>query len=142
MATPSTPRPSRTRSHSTSCRSGGTSGWARSASRRRGCRSRICAARARRRRVRNWPRPAAPATIRRVRRLLTSFVCLALAAGAVSARSEKTLAYPRDAVWPTAVRFLVVDEHVKVIEKDAEAGYVLFEIKDDGKVFRGSLEVL
>ena len=59
-----------------------------------------------------------------------------------AARSEKTLAYPRDQVWATAVRFLVVDEHVKVTEKDAEAGYVLFELRDDGKPFRGSLEVM
>ena len=59
-----------------------------------------------------------------------------------SARSEKTLAYPRDQVWPTAVRFLVVDEHVRVTEKDAEAGYVLFDLRDDGKTFRGSLEVM
>lgn len=58
------------------------------------------------------------------------------------ARSEKTLAYQRDQVWPTAVRFLVVDERVKVIEKDADAGYVTFELKDDGKLFRGSLEVM
>ena len=77
-----------------------------------------------------------------MRRLLTSFLCLALAAGSVSARSEKTLSYPRDQVWSTAVRFLVVDEHVKVIEKDADAGYVMFELKDDGKIFRGSLEVM
>jgi len=59
-----------------------------------------------------------------------------------AARSEKTLAYPRDQVWATAVRFLVVDEHVKVTEKDAEAGYVLFDLRDDGKTFRGSLEVM
>ena len=65
-----------------------------------------------------------------------------LSTGLATARSEKTLAYPRDQVWPTAVRFLVVDERVKVIEKDADAGYVLFELKDDGKVFRGSLEVM
>jgi len=66
---------------------------------------------------------------------------LALAAPAW-ARSEKTLAYPRDQVWPTAVRFLVVDERVKVTEKDADAGYVTFELRDDGKTFRGALEVM
>jgi hypothetical protein len=54
------------------------------------------------------------------------------------ARSEKT----REQVWPTAVRFLAVDERVKVTEKDAEAGYVMFELRDDGKLFRGSLEVM
>jgi hypothetical protein len=74
-------------------------------------------------------------------------LAVALAAGLTGAalpawgRSEKTLAYPRDQVWPTAVRFLVVDERVKITEKDAEAGYVVFELRDDGKVFRGALEV-
>ena len=70
---------------------------------------------------------------------------LALAAGHVpvaSARSEKTFAYPRDQAWPTAVRFLVVDERVKITEKDADAGYVVFELRDDGKTFRGALEVM
>ncbi len=55
-----------------------------------------------------------------------------LATSLATARSEKTLAYPRDQVWPTAVRFLVVDERVKVLEKDADAGYVLFELRDEG----------
>jgi hypothetical protein len=59
-----------------------------------------------------------------------------------TARSEKTLAYLREQVWPTAVRFLVVDEHLKVTEKDAEAGFVTFELRDDGKTFRGALEVM
>jgi hypothetical protein len=83
------------------------------------------------------------------RGLATLAVAVAVAVAALAgiaspaeARSDKTLAYPRDQVWSTAVRFLVVDEHVKVTEKDAEAGYVLFELRDDGKLFRGSLEVM
>jgi hypothetical protein len=40
------------------------------------------------------------------------------------------------------VRFLAVDERLKLVEKDAEAGYVLFELRDEGKLFRGSLEVI
>jgi hypothetical protein len=75
-------------------------------------------------------------------RLASALIAILLSAGAADARSEKTLAYPRDQVWPTAVRFLVVDERVKVIDKDPDAGYVTFELKDDGKVFRGSLEVM
>jgi hypothetical protein len=67
---------------------------------------------------------------------------VALLCGVADARSEKSLAYPRDAAWPAAVRFIRVDEHLKVIEKDADAGYVLFELKDEGKTFRGSLEVI
>ncbi len=60
-----------------------------------------------------------------------------------AARSEgRTLTYQRDHVWPTAVRFLVVDEKAKVIDKDPDAGYVLFELKEDNKTFRGSLEII
>ncbi len=82
---------------------------------------------------------------RRAARALVVGVALAGLAGAPAsawARSEKTLAYPRDQAWPTAVRFLVVDEHVRITEKDADAGYVLFELRDDGKIFRGSLEIV
>jgi len=77
-----------------------------------------------------------------MRRLLASLLLIAALRSASLARSEKTLAYTREAVWPTAVRFLVVDEHVKVTDKDPDAGYVLFEIKEEGHVFRGSLEVM
>jgi hypothetical protein len=59
-----------------------------------------------------------------------------------AARAEKTLAYQRAEVWPAAVRFLAVDERVKITDKDADAGYVLFELRDEGKPFRGSLEVM
>ncbi len=69
-------------------------------------------------------------------------VTLAGLAGAAAARSEKTLAYPRDAAWAAAVRFLAVDERLKIVGKDAEAGYVLFELPEEGKVFRGALEVI
>jgi hypothetical protein len=75
-----------------------------------------------------------------MRRLLLS-LALAMASPAW-ARSEKTLAYPRDQAWPAAVRFLRVDERLKIVEKDADAGYVLFELQDEGKTFRGSLEVI
>lgn len=69
---------------------------------------------------------------------------LAAVLGAASpalARSEKTLAYSREQAWSPSVRFLAVDERLKLVEKDADAGYVLFELRDDGKLFRGSLEV-
>lgn len=79
-------------------------------------------------------------------RLLLAGVACAAGLGAPAspawARSEKTLAYPRDQAWPTAVRFLAVDERVKITEKDPDAGYVTFELRDEHRVFRGSLEVV
>jgi hypothetical protein len=77
-----------------------------------------------------------------MRRLLASLLLVAGLTTVAGARSDKTLSYARDSVWPTAVRFLVVDEKVKVTDKDADAGYVLFELRDEGKTYRGSLEVM
>ncbi len=74
---------------------------------------------------------------------LASSLCgLAMGPDTAWARSEKTLAYPRDQVWSTAVRFLAVDEHAKITEKDTETGYVTFELRDEGRPYRGSLEVV
>jgi len=67
---------------------------------------------------------------------------LLLAPSVALARSEKTLAYQREQAWPTAVRFIRVDAKLKVIEKDADAGFVIFEYREDNKTFRGSLEVI
>ncbi len=75
-------------------------------------------------------------------RLLCCALALLISAGIAQARSEKTLAYQRDQAWPAAVRFLRVDAKLKVIEKDADAGYVIFELKEDQKTFRGSLELI
>ena len=90
--------------------------------------------------------PIAPCSPRRGLVLgltLASTLCgLAVHPEAAWARSEKTLAYPRDQVWSTAVRFLAVDEHAKIAEKDADAGYVTFELRDEGRPYRGSLEVV
>jgi hypothetical protein len=69
-------------------------------------------------------------------------LALLLATGVAQARSEKTLAYPRDQAWPAAVRFIRVDAHLKIVEKDADAGYVLFELHEENRTFRGSLEVI
>ena len=69
-------------------------------------------------------------------------MALLLATGVAEARSEKTLAYPRDQAWPAAVRFIRVDAKLKITEKDADAGYVMFELKEEKRTFRGSLEII
>lgn len=74
-----------------------------------------------------------------MRRILLALVFMT---GIAEARSEKTLAYQRDPAWQAAVRFLRIDAKLKVIEKDADAGYVIFEYTEEKKTFRGSLEVI
>ena len=83
---------------------------------------------------------------RRARRAPAALAAVAMAVVAglgapADARSDKTLAYRREEVWPTAVRFLVVDERARVTDKDADAGYVVFELREDKKTVRGSLEL-
>jgi hypothetical protein len=58
------------------------------------------------------------------------------------AKSEKTVVYGVAKVFPTAVRFLRVDERVKITEKDADAGYVMFELREEGKTFPRALELI
>ena len=65
-----------------------------------------------------------------MRRIL---LCLVLATSTAYARSEKTLAYEREPAWATAVRFIRVNAGLKVIEKNANAGYVIFEFKEEKK---------
>ncbi|HEY1546255.1 MAG TPA: hypothetical protein VGG28_00475 [Kofleriaceae bacterium] len=74
-------------------------------------------------------------------RLLPAVLLVCGLAAPAFARTEKILAYPRAEAWATSVRFIRVDAHLKVTEKDAEAGYVLFELHEDGKTFRGALEL-
>lgn len=58
------------------------------------------------------------------------------------AKSDRVVYYGFDQAWSTAVRFLRIDEGYTIVERDAEAGYVLFEVKEENKVFQGALEVV
>jgi hypothetical protein len=63
-------------------------------------------------------------------------------APAAEARSSSLLPYPAADVWPTAVRFLRIDRGATVREKDADSGYVLFDLPEGGKTWKGSLELV
>ncbi|ACY15947.1 hypothetical protein [Haliangium ochraceum] len=88
------------------------------------------------------PRPA----LARLLRLIPAALALALALGswapAAHAKSQKKLRYTFEQVWSAAVRFLRVDEGFAIAEKDADAGYVIFTVAEDGKEFRGTLEIV
>lgn len=80
------------------------------------------------------------------RRALAALLALPLALAPLAprdawARSERTFAYPLDQVWAPTIRFLRVDERVRVVEKDERAGYALFELVEDRRTFRGSIEI-
>jgi hypothetical protein len=56
------------------------------------------------------------------------------------ARSQTLLPYPLGEVWPTAVRYLRIDRSAVLREKDADSGYILFDLPEGQKTFKGSLE--
>ncbi len=64
-----------------------------------------------------------------------------LVAAPAAAKSTRELPYAYERVWPTLLRFLRVDEKLKVTEKSEEAGYVLFELADGKRSFPGSVEL-
>jgi hypothetical protein len=66
-------------------------------------------------------------------------VCLSTPA---FARSEKNEPFDAAQVFPAAVRFLRIDAGVKIVEKDADSGYVLFDLDEDKHTFRGALELV
>jgi len=72
---------------------------------------------------------------------LVAAVALLALGETASAKTLSEVSYPYDQVFPSAVRFLRIDEGVKIVEKDADSGYVVFELQDDGKTFQGSFEI-
>ena len=82
-----------------------------------------------------------PSRSRRVA-LALSLVGMMLVVGAALARSSSALPYPFEEVWPTAIRFLRVDRGATLREKDSESGYVLFDLPEGGKTYKGSLELI
>jgi hypothetical protein len=72
---------------------------------------------------------------------LSAFVALLALGQTADAKTLTTVSYPYEQVFPSAVRFLRIDEGVKVIEKDSEAGYIVFELSDEGHTYQGSFEV-
>ena len=64
-----------------------------------------------------------------------------LFAAVCEARTKREMTYRYSQIWRTAIRFLRVDNRFPIVEKDRKSGYVLFEFKDGGKTYSGSLEL-
>jgi hypothetical protein len=62
--------------------------------------------------------------------------------GTAWGKSTRDFDYTAEQVWPTLLRYLRVDEKVKITDKDQGAGFVLFELTEKDKTFSGSVEVV
>jgi hypothetical protein len=58
------------------------------------------------------------------------------------AKSGMESAYTWEQTWNTTLRLLRVDLGYKVLEKDEQAGYILFEYTDKGSTSSASIELL
>ena len=74
-------------------------------------------------------------------RVLCAAVLLVLTQPAL-ARTTRDFPYGYDPVWSTLVRFIRVDEGLKVVEKDPKTGYVLFELTEGKRTFSGAAELM
>jgi hypothetical protein len=56
---------------------------------------------------------------------------------------SRVLPYPMEHVWPTAVRYLRVDRGYTIVDRDPDAGFILFDfpIGPDDRTGRGSVEL-
>jgi hypothetical protein len=74
---------------------------------------------------------------------MRTLLVLALGVPSVaSAKSNQVLPYPPSDVWPATIRYLRIDRGATLREKDAESGYVLFDLPDDKKTYKGTLELV
>jgi hypothetical protein len=77
------------------------------------------------------------------RALLPGLVLLLGLEGAPAvAKATATLPYVVSDVWPSAIRFLRIERGYTIREKDVDAGYVLFELVEGQRKYRGSLELV
>jgi hypothetical protein len=77
------------------------------------------------------------------RTILAFVIGAALALPAVSeARTDRELTYRETEIWQGVIRFLRVESGFKILEKDKDAGYVLFEYKEDGAAHTASFEMV
>ena len=58
------------------------------------------------------------------------------------AKKTEEYAHRYDQVWRAAVRLIRVDQGYPIRDRDEGIGYVLFDYKDDGRSYPGSLELI
>lgn len=59
-----------------------------------------------------------------------------------SARLTTEYTYTYDQLWQASVRMIAVDLRFPITERDPEIGYVLFNYVEQGREYRGSLELV
>ncbi len=70
-------------------------------------------------------------------------VLTALLAPATSqAKKTEDFRHSYDQVWGAAIRLIRVDQGYPIKDRDQSVGYFLFDYKDDGRLYPGSVELV
>jgi len=72
--------------------------------------------------------------------ILMTFALLLPAAGQAKKTSDFRYAY--DQVWGAAIRLMRVDQGYPIKDRDETVGYFLFDYRDDGRMYPGSVELV
>lgn len=80
----------------------------------------------------------------RARTALAALLMLIASAPAApaSARLSREYTYTYDQLWRAAVRMVAVDFRFPITERDPEIGFLLFEYRDQGRPYHGSVELV
>jgi hypothetical protein len=76
--------------------------------------------------------------------LVTATLAIAVLAppAPASARVSEEYTYTFDQMWRASVRMVAVDFRFPVTDRDEEIGYLLFEYRDQGRSYSGSIEMV
>jgi hypothetical protein len=61
---------------------------------------------------------------------------------ASQAKKTSDFRHTYDQVWGTAIRLIRVDEGYPIKDRDETVGYFLFDYRDDGRMYPGSVELV
>lgn len=73
--------------------------------------------------------------------LMAAMVCVVAFPGIASARSQRNLDFRPDLAWTAALRLLRIDMGFELVERDAEARFVIFSYTEGNHTYPGTLEI-
>lgn len=73
--------------------------------------------------------------------LVAVMACVAALPGVASARSQRNLDFRPELAWTAALRLLRIDMGFELVERDAEARFVIFSYVDGNHTYPGTLEI-
>jgi len=72
----------------------------------------------------------------------TVTICALLSPATSHAKKTEDFRHSFEQVWGAAIRLIRVDQGYPIKDRDEEVGYFLFDYRDDGRAYPGSVELV